>query len=80
LILWEGERTVTLRQALACCNLEAGDRIELLVGPEGGFTAAEVSLAGQWGAQSVTLGPRTLRAETAGVVAAAAILFHAGEM
>jgi 16S rRNA (uracil1498-N3)-methyltransferase len=80
LILWEEERAATLRQTLTRCNLRAGDRIEILVGPEGGFTVAEVDLAGQWGAERVTLGPRILRAETAGVVAAAAILFHAGEM
>jgi 16S rRNA (uracil1498-N3)-methyltransferase len=80
LILWEEEHTATLRQTLTRCNLRAGDRIEILVGPEGGFTLAEVELARQWGAQRVTLGPRILRAETAGLVAAAAILFHAGEM
>jgi 16S rRNA (uracil1498-N3)-methyltransferase len=80
LILWEGERAVTLRQALARCNFEGGARIEVLIGPEGGFTSGEVSLAEQSGAQKVTLGPRILRAETAGVVASAAILYEAGEM
>jgi 16S rRNA (uracil1498-N3)-methyltransferase len=80
LMLWEGETHVTLRQALARCNLAEAGRIELLVGPEGGLTAAEAALAERWGAQRVTLGPRILRAETAGVVAAAAILYEAGEM
>jgi 16S rRNA (uracil1498-N3)-methyltransferase len=80
LILWEGERTVTLRQALARCNFDAGTRIEVLVGPEGGFTNGEVSLAEESGAHRITLGARILRAETAGIVAAAAILYEAGEM
>ena len=80
LILWEEERGTTLRQALAGCNLGEGARIELLVGPEGGFAAAEVELAERCGARRASLGPRTLRAETAGVVAAAAILYEAGEM
>ncbi len=80
LMLWEGETSTTLRQALARCNFGGGARIELLVGPEGGLTMAEAGLAERWGAQRVTLGPRILRAETAGLVAAAAILYQAGEM
>jgi 16S rRNA (uracil1498-N3)-methyltransferase len=80
LILWEEERATTLRHALAACNFSAGGRIELYVGPEGGFTGDELDLAQQYGLQPVSLGPRILRAETAGVVAAAAILYATGEM
>jgi 16S rRNA (uracil1498-N3)-methyltransferase len=80
LILWEGECRTTLRQALAGCNFAGGARIELLIGPEGGFSSAEVELAERLGTRRVSLGPRILRAETAGVVAAAAILYEAGEI
>lgn len=45
----------------------------LLVGPEGGFTEAELSLAQEAGAARVGLGKRTLRAETAAVAAAALV-------
>lgn len=79
LIPWEGERSLTLGAALRACNLSAETRIELFVGPEGGFTDAEIDWAQRHGVQPVTLGPRVLRAETAGLVAAAAILYHAGE-
>jgi 16S rRNA (uracil1498-N3)-methyltransferase len=79
LIPWEGERTTSLREALSGCNLNDGMRIELFVGPEGGFTDVEVDWARRHGVQPVTLGPRILRAETAGLVAAAAILYQAGE-
>ena len=41
------------------------------VGPEGGFTAAEVSAASGSGWRVVNFGPRVLRVETAAVVAAA---------
>lgn len=41
------------------------------VGPEGGFTAAEVSAAVAAGWRAVSFGPRVLRVETAAVVAAA---------
>jgi 16S rRNA (uracil1498-N3)-methyltransferase len=41
----------------------------LLVGPEGGWSPAEIALARQRGVQTLSLGPRTLRAETAPMVA-----------
>lgn len=79
LIPWEGEHSLRLSDALADCNLAIGGRIELFVGPEGGFTEAEIEQAKSCGVQPVTLGPRILRAETAGLVAASAILYQAGE-
>ncbi len=45
----------------------------VLVGPEGGWSAAEVELAKQRGAELLSLGPRTLRAEIAPVVALSAL-------
>ncbi len=47
--------------------------VAILVGPEGGFTPGEAELALAHGWVPVTLGPRPLRAETAGVVAAAVV-------
>lgn len=79
LIPWEGERATPLRAALSGCNLNDGMHIELFVGPEGGFTDVEVDWARRHGVQPVTLGPRILRAETAGLVAMSAILYQAGE-
>jgi 16S rRNA (uracil1498-N3)-methyltransferase len=80
LIAWEGERSARPHDVLAGRNLTAGPRIEVFIGPEGGFTDEEVALARRYGIQPVTLGPRILRAETAGVVAAALILGAAREM
>jgi 16S rRNA (uracil1498-N3)-methyltransferase len=40
----------------------------VLVGPEGGWSAAEVEMAGKCGARPRQLGPRTLRAESAPIV------------
>jgi 16S rRNA (uracil1498-N3)-methyltransferase len=48
----------------------AVERVEVLVGPEGGFTEAEVEAARAAGSRPVSLGRRRLRAETAGIVAA----------
>jgi 16S rRNA (uracil1498-N3)-methyltransferase len=47
------------------------DAYRLAVGPEGGFTSEEVDLATQSGWQTLDLGPRVLRIETAAVVLAA---------
>jgi len=54
--------------------------VNLFIGPEDGFTSQEVEQGERYGAVPVTLGPRILRAETAGVVAAAAILYELGDM
>lgn len=43
--------------------------VALLIGPEGGLTSAEISLAVAKGFRPVVLGPRVLRTETAPVVA-----------
>jgi 16S rRNA (uracil1498-N3)-methyltransferase len=68
-----------LAQALAAsCTRTgaAGDRVRLAIGPEGGWTEAERTLARQAGWTPVWLGPTILRAETA-VVAATAIVMSA---
>jgi 16S rRNA (uracil1498-N3)-methyltransferase len=46
----------------------------LLVGPEGGFTAAEVTAAGRVGANVARLGPTALRVELAAIAAASVAL------
>ena len=80
LMLWEGEKEASLSDTLTGCNFASGARIQVLIGPEGGFTEEEVRLARSYGIRTITLGPRILRADTAGVVAAAIILHEAGEM
>ena len=49
--------------------------VRLLIGPEGGFTAVEVALARRAGVTPISLGPRTLRTETAGLATAAIVLY-----
>jgi len=52
----------------------AADEVLILVGPEGGFASFEVDAATDAGCTPVSLGARRLRAETAGLVAATAVL------
>ena len=54
--------------------------LTIMVGPEGGFSEAEEELAIQRGAICVSMGPRVLRTETAGLAALAAIQALWGEM
>ncbi len=47
--------------------------ISLMIGPEGGFTAQEEDAAMAHGALALSMGPRILRTETAGLAALAAL-------
>jgi 16S rRNA (uracil1498-N3)-methyltransferase len=51
-------------------------RVAILIGPEGGFDPEEVQEAVRRGATAVSLGPLVYRTETAGVVAAAMIVYE----
>ena len=51
-------------------------RIAVLIGPEGGFSEAEVAAVTAAGGKSVTLGKTTLRTETAGMAAIAMIMYE----
>jgi 16S rRNA (uracil1498-N3)-methyltransferase len=54
--------------------------ILLLVGPESGFTQEELDLSFKSGIIPVSLGPRRLRSETAGIVFSSMILHELGDM
>ena len=61
---------VHLKKILAEYLIEHGDRpasVLMLVGPEGDFTPAELSLARSQGCRPITLGPIVLRVETASI-------------
>lgn len=55
-------------------------RVVLAVGPEGGFTEDEITLAASAGWQLVDLGPRTLRTETAAILLASLAARRAEEV
>jgi 16S rRNA (uracil1498-N3)-methyltransferase len=76
LLLAEQERSQTLYAAMqAALQLPTMEKpaVHFAVGPEGGWTAEEEALFTSEGWQSVSLGPRILRAETAGITAMAVI-------
>lgn len=55
-------------------------RVFLVVGPEGGLDASEIAPLLESGWHGLGLGPRVLRAETAGLVAAALLLHRWGDL
>lgn len=66
-----------LQAAAAASPPDEGASVVVVTGPEGGLAAAEVEALERVGAVAVGLGPRILRAETAPVALAAALLLGA---
>jgi 16S rRNA (uracil1498-N3)-methyltransferase len=82
IVAWEGEPARSLRSALRAqpSGSPAPRHLGVFIGPEGGFADREIELARGLGATVVSLGPRILRAETAGPIVAALALYEAGDM
>ena len=68
LLLAETEEENSLRSELAS-QRASESAVALAIGPEGGWTADEMTLFSESGWRHVTLGPRILRAETAAIAA-----------
>jgi 16S rRNA (uracil1498-N3)-methyltransferase len=83
LMPWEEERTSSgVRAALARSRAEGwdGSEVAIFIGPEGGFTAQEAELARALGVQTLSLGQRILRSETAAIATIAAVCHELGEL
>lgn len=79
LLPWEGARLTALGPYLRALP-DRPRSVNLFIGPEGGLEPDEVDLARSEGAAIISLGPRILRSETAGIVAAALVMHALGEM
>ena len=77
LIPYEEETEVSIKKALSG---KTPKTVSVMIGPEGGFEKEEVLLAKDAGIQSVTLGKRILRTETAPLTVASVALYELGEM
>ncbi len=78
LIFWEQETRGGLEDALTA-HAEVSE-IQALVGPEGGFSSAEVALALAAGFHIVSLGPRILRTETAAIAVVSLLQYEMGDL
>ena len=79
---WEEEQEQGLQAALTEQYDARGElpALGIFIGPEGGFSPAEIAQAREAGIIPVTLGARILRAETAAVVATTLALATLGEI
>jgi len=59
---------------------QIGDSVNVLIGPEGGFSEQELAVARQCGYRVIRLGPRVLRTETAPVTALSVLQFLYGDL
>ncbi len=75
LVLWEAG-SVALADALP---EKPPTGVKLLIGPEGGFSATEITTITAAGFQAVHLGPRILRTETAGLAATPILQYLYGD-
>lgn len=78
LLLWEGERTTGLRETFEA--YPSPESVAIVVGPEGGLAPEEVEQALAHGFTPVSLGPRILRTETAGLAMLSILQFYWGDM
>ena len=60
----------------ALAKIKKGFKVGILIGPEGGFSDAEIELAKTVG-DTISLGKRILRTETASITAMSMIMLHA---
>ena len=74
---YENEEQQKLKEALKASQ---ADNASVLIGPEGGFTLEEAEAIEHSGGQSVTLGPRILRAETAAIASISVVQYELGDL
>lgn len=79
-IPWVAEEKQGLKEIIKEQDLENIKDVLIVIGPEGGFSPAEIANAQEKGVQPVVLGPRTLRTETAGLAALTMILYELGDL
>jgi 16S rRNA (uracil1498-N3)-methyltransferase len=78
LLLWESEKEQGLRARLE--KIERPASVAIIIGPEGGLTAAEAAKAAAAGYLPVTLGSRILRTETAGLAVTSILQYLWGDL
>jgi len=81
IVPWEDACDGSMQACLAPFEGREEISVGILIGPEGGISADEAQqLAQRHGAKLVTLGPRILRTETAGIAALTMAMAFRGEM
>jgi len=77
IVPYENEQKMGIKEVL---KNKTSKKINIVIGPEGGFEEDEVQILKSIDASIVSLGPRILRTETAGFVTAALVLYELGDL
>ncbi len=77
LMLYAGDASWTIKEGIGSFNPHS---VALLIGPEDGFSQAEIEQAQGVGFLPVRLGPRVLRTETAAIVATTLLQGYLGDL
>lgn len=79
LLLWEEEANLSLKEEMRQSGRYKED-LSIMIGPEGGFSTAEIEHAKSNGIVTLSLGSRILRSETAAVTAVSIIMYEMGQL
>ena len=79
LLPWEEEAGRGIKSLRGYCDVPPTE-IYVFIGPEGGFTEAEVLRTQEYGVIPVSLGPRILRTETAGLAVLSMLMYEFGDL
>lgn len=75
---YEGEKDTFIKDLGKFINKD--NEINIVIGPEGGFEDYEIEKLSSIGSHIISLGPRILRTETAGIVTASILLYEYGDL
>lgn len=79
LIFWEKEKGNNFKKIISKLDLWP-EKVNLFVGPEGGFVDEEINLAQKYNFITVSLGNNILRSETAAIVTTGIVLYEFGAL
>lgn len=77
ILAYENEKNNDIKSILKS-NAQIKD-INIIIGPEGGFDDDEIKIAAEANINTVTLGPRILRCETAPIAMISAVMYELGD-
>lgn len=77
LMCYEGQADCSLKTLL---TTTMASKFLIIIGPEGGFSPAEVQLCKEKDVKVVTMGPRILRTETASLAAVSLVMYQNGDL
>lgn len=80
LVPYEEAKTPGVRETLRGAALREMRSVGIVIGPEGGMEPHEARALENIGGKILSLGPRILRTETAGMCVLSALMYEAGEM